>query len=259
MVTLLNKFDDNYVIKEDDVYGIISSYIKENDLNDEINDVIFSSSDNSLGSYNLNSKKIVLNNEKIWKYCYKNTDEIITNYPVNTKYYTYYLNYFYLTVLFHELEHVSQNKRYENTKNRITDIYCYLYELCQVLKYHNEPFYNKYHDLFPMEIEARNKSLLRSFNLMNYTKLPNNATKIMHFRYLQSLLSNYKRMNKYSIIPPIDILSRVSDNININDIYTLLDHAKLSKIERMNLGVNITANEYNSIQKQKMKILLNKK
>ena len=48
MITLLNKFDDNYLIKEDDVYDIVFSYIKENNLTDELKDIVFSSSDNFL-------------------------------------------------------------------------------------------------------------------------------------------------------------------------------------------------------------------
>ena len=257
MITLLNKFDDNYIIREDDIYGIVSSYIRENDLSNELYDITFSNETNYLGSYNLNSKKIILNNERIWKYCYKNTDLLIVNYPSNTKYYTYYLNYFYLTVLFHELTHVLQKRKYDLINNKINNIYSYLYELCQTLKYCNEAFYNEYHNLFPMEIEARNESFLRAYNLMNHTKLPGGETKIMRLKYLQSLLLNYKKINKYVVNTPMNILSEASSDINIQDVFTLLDKSKLSKVERMNLGLNIKTREYNGIQKEKMKILLN--
>ena len=53
MITLLNKFDDNYVMKEKDILDVASSYISANNLEPFLSDVVFDPNSGHLGHYNL--------------------------------------------------------------------------------------------------------------------------------------------------------------------------------------------------------------
>ena len=254
MITLLNKFDDKYIIKEEDVLEIVSFYLRSNNLDNYLKDTIFDDKENFLASFDTKNNIIIINNERVWKFCYKNSDNALEKYHFNEEYYSYFLNFYYISVLFHEMTHAKQKMEYENNLN--SDLYNYLYELCRILEYSDLSFYNKNHDLFPMEIEATNNGLLKAYQIMSYTKLPNKENEIMHLEYLESLLNNYKRINNYRVLTPMDKLHQKNMFIDMNEINNLLDKEKLSKIKRLNLGLDITPKEYDSIEKEKEKILL---
>ena len=253
MITLLNKFDDKYIIKEKDVLDIASAYIKENAVEKYLNDINFDSTSNYLAYYNIRTNDIVFNDEKIINNAYKLYDLFYKEYHVNEDNYTYFVNFYYLYIIYHELTHVSQKKRYENSNDE--NIYNYLYDLCSNLRKSDVTFYKSKHDIFPMEIEANNKGTLKAYNLMQYTKLPNKECQMLYLRYLSFLITDYERINNFRIKTPIEKLSDENDFVDINKIYELTDHSHLSKIERLNLGLNITVKEYDGIEKEKQKIL----
>lgn len=254
MISLLNKFDDKYIIKEEDVLEIISFYLKSNDLSDFLKDVNFDNQANYLAYYDASNNTILLNNERIWRYSIKNTDKLKLDYHISDEYYSYFLNFYYISVLFHELTHAVQKLKYNDSKSN--SLYKYLYELCCLLQYSDLSFYNKNHDLLPLEIEANNNGYFKAYQLMTYTKLPRKEASLMHLKYLKSLLSNYRRINNYKVLAPMDKLHVKNPVIDIEEIYHLMNKEKLSKIERLNYGLDITPKEYNSIEKEKEKILL---
>ena len=254
MISLLNKFDDNYVINEEkDILDIVSFYLKSNDLSDYLKDTFIDNKSSHVAYYDTKEKTIVLNSDKILEYCYKKANKTQLDYHVNDKYYTYYLNFYYISVLFHELTHAMQKMYYE--KSNKESLYAYLYDLCRLLKFTNLAFYDKNHDLLPMEIDAANNGLLKAYQLMTYTKLPGKEVQVMHLEYLSSLLNNYRRVNDYKVLAPLDKLHVKNPIIDIEEIYKLMDNEKVSKIQRMNFGLDITPKEYDSIDKERQKIL----
>lgn len=256
MITLLNKFDDNYIIKEKDILDVAASYVKDNNLEQYLSDIVFDPNNMHLGHYNLKTNKIVLNDEKIIKFGYKLFDKLQNRFEINENYYTYFLNFYYLYIIYHELVHVSQKARYESNINKKDDVFNYLFELCFSLHSNDNSFYKENHDFFPMEIDANNTGYLKAYTLMEYTKLPGKECKMMYLQYLHSLLNNYQKINNERIITPIDKLAMENGNVDINKIGELLNESKLSKIERMNLGLNITSKEYDSVIKEKTKCLI---
>ena len=54
MITLLNKFDENYLIHEEDVLKITMHFIKDNNLELFLNDLVFDDSVDVLAAYNVN-------------------------------------------------------------------------------------------------------------------------------------------------------------------------------------------------------------
>ena len=251
MITLLNKFDDNYVLEKKDVLDVICAYIKENHLESFLNDVIFDDNSKYMGSYNAKDRIITLNDNKIIKFCYKNSDKIQKLYNIDENLYTYFFNFYYLYIIYHELEHVIQTREYFGNGNLM---YKYLYELCRKLHYNSQIFYNRNHDLFPIEIDANNNGYLKAYQILSYTKLPGKELRIMQAQYLFSLLFNYEKINNYKIMAPIDKLCNENKKIDRSLINKLIDACNLSKIERLNMGLDITPNEYDSIYKEKLKI-----
>lgn len=258
MISLLNKFDDQYVIREEDVLELVLFYLRSKGLKNFINDVKCNSVEDYLASYNVLNNEININNENAWNYCYKKTDKLFQKYSIDDQYYTYYLNFYYLSIVFHEVVHAIQQKNYTEAKSS-DDIYTYLYELCNILEFTNIPLYSKKHDLFPTEIEANNKGILEAYQLMNHTKLPHRECRIMYLQYLSSLLANYQRIDKYNILTPFDRLCKNNSEIDKKEVYELAIKAKLPKIERLNLGLDISTKEYNDLTKEKVKILIKNK
>lgn len=255
MISLLNKFDDGYVINEEkDVLDIVSFYLKSNDLTEYLKDTSFDNESVYLAYYNIKEKTIILNNEKIREYCHKNVERLKQDYHISDEYYTYYLNFYYMEVLFHELTHAIQKKNYEHAKEN--SLCVYLYDLCRLLECSDLSFYNQNHDLLPLEIDATNNGYLKSYQLMTYTKLPGKETMLMHLEYLKKLLSNYRKINSFKVLAPLDKLHVKNPIVDIEEIYKLMDQEKTSKIDRLNYGLDISPKEFDSIEKEKRKILL---
>lgn len=272
MITLLNKFDDHYIIKEQDIIDIAYSYIKANNLEGYLSDIYIDNNSNHLGHYNIRTKEIVLNDEKVIKFGYRLYDKLHDKYQIDEDNYTYFLNFYYMYIIYHELTHVSQRAKYEMNLGKEINIFNYMYELCSKLHRDDIIFYKTNHNLFPMEIDANNNGYLIAYNLMKYTKLPSKETKIMYEQYLFSLTCYYDKLmnstllpfNKslkekddtYKIISPIEKLSRVSDNISLYEIFDIVRQINLSKLERLNLGLPIEVNEYDGLEKERKKILI---
>ena len=252
MITLLNKFDDGYIIQRKDVLEIIGHYISEDNLGKYIKDVSFDNNIEGSATYNPITGRMSFNEEKVLKYCNEKFSDVFEIFKVSDTYESYFINFYYLYTLFHEIEHAKQEKEYDNTNNKL---YRYLYELCHNLLFYDHSLYEKRHSLFPIEIEAHNNGFLKAYQLLSYTKLPKRETQIMYLRYLYSLLCNYEKINCFRVLTPIDKLSMESKQVDIKRIFKLVDESRLSKIERFNLGVCVTPRELNSIKKEKDKII----
>ena len=121
MITLLNKFDDNYVIgKINDICDIVSPYIRQYNLGGYLKDISFNPESKYLAYYNIRTNRLFFNDEKIIRTGYRLFDQLRRKYQISEKYYTYFLNYFYLYIIYHELTHVYQKARDESTLNELS-------------------------------------------------------------------------------------------------------------------------------------------
>ena len=246
MITLLNKFDDQYKIKEKDILDIAWSIIKENKLEEYLTDIRFNPDSPHIGDYSEKKKIITLNDQRIYTTVNELYKRLLIKHQIDDIYYTYFWNFYYLFIIFHEVEHVNQRAIYESGDgNKLSDL---LYEKSISIKNKDNNLYKENHDLFPVEIEANNIGYLNAYKLMSHTKLPKREQRIMHLEYLKALLHNYQKTNK-RIITPMDKFSMLTSEININEINELLNNTRLSKIERMNHGLDINPSEYDSILK----------
>ena len=256
MITLLNKFDDHYVMKENDILETVYHYIVENGLELFIRDVPFNDKLNTIARYNDSKNIIEINMQKLMEVCNMWATKLQKTFHIDDNNYSYLLNYYILYALFHEITHAMQKKKHDALRFTTNKVYIFLYELNDELMNRNKDLYTRCHDLFPMEIEANNTGLLQSYNLMSHTKLPNREKKIMHLQYVDSLLSNYEKINKYRIKSPFNKLYNEDNRINMNLFNQLLNEVNLSKLERLNLGIDITPHEYNSLQREKIRLLI---
>lgn len=256
MIAVLNKINKNYTVEEKDVLDIISAYLKQNNLESYLRDVQFDDNSKSMGAYDIKNHVIILNDEKIIKFCYKTSDRLQKIYQIDDEYYHYFLNFFYLYILFHELEHVKQVQKFRDQGTLLCQ---FLYELCLRLHRNDQAFYTKNHDLFPTEIDANNNGYLKAYNLLSHTNLPSRELEIMRAQYNFSLLYNYEKINCQYIKSPINKLCDINQNIDTSLLYKLLETCKPNRLERLNLGLSITPLEFDRIEKEKCKIILLKK
>ena len=252
MITLLNKFDDNYVIgKINDICDIVSPYIRQYNLGGYLKDISFNPESKYLAYYNIRTNRLFFNDEKIIRTGYRLFDQLRRKYQISEKYYTYFLNYFYLYIIYHELTHVYQKARDESTLN---ELYLYLYELCDQLRKESVHFYNKFHDLFPMEREAINNGALVAYNLMKYTKLPGYECKVMRLKYFKIITADYELVNQSQVISPIEtLLNKYPERLE--KINELSKTAKLSKEMKFNFGLPVSTQELKNVNFTKKKIL----
>ena len=256
MITLLNKFDDHYVMKENDILETVYHYIVENGLELFIRDVTFNDKLDTIAKYSDSKNIIEINMNRLMEVCNMWATKLQKTFHIDNNNYSYLLNYYILFSLFHEITHAMQKKKHDALSLTTNKVYVFLYELNDDLMNRNKDLYTRCHDLFPMEIEANNTGLLQSYNLMSHTKLPNREKKIMHLQYVDSLLSNYEKINKYRIKSPFNKLYNEDNKININLFNQLLNEVNLSKLERLNLGIDITPHEYNGLQREKIRLLI---
>ncbi len=256
MNSLINKFNNNGIVNENDILNISSKFIHENKLEEYLKDVKFNNTINDIAVYSPLNSIIYINMQKLWETCYKWTNKLQASYKIDNNNYSYFLNFFVLYILFHEITHAIQKMKHDKNCNNTDSVYIFLYELCEKLEIENRELYNKNHNLFPMEIEANNNGLLKAYNFMSHTNVPNHEKRIMHLQYISSLLSNYERVGKNHIITPFNKLYILENRINISKLNELLETENLDEIERLNLGLDIKINEYKSLQKEKVRLLI---
>ena len=253
---LLERINKNELLEKEDILKLVANYIHKNGLELFVTDFKFDDSYTEIASYDEIKNLIIFNNQKAWNECQKFTNDYKELYKIDDKYDSYLLNFFYLYFVFHELIHADQKKKHDLLGLKMNPVFMFLYELCDKLCCEDESFYNKNHDLFPMEIDANNNGLLFASNIINHSNLPRRESKIVSLQYHRSLLSNYDKVNKYRVISPFEKLYNLNNRINIKLLNDLLNERDLTKIERINLGLDITSKEYNSLQKDKIRLLI---
>lgn len=256
MNELINKFNNYYVMNQDDILNITSKFITEYRLEEFLCDIKFNDSLGELAVYNPSKSIIYINMQRLWNACYKWSNKLQVTYKIDNCNYSYLLNYYCLYILFHEITHAIQKQKHDKYVNNTNSVYIFLYELCEILELDNKELYDKYHDLFPMEIEANNNGLLKAYNFMSHTNLPSREKRILNLQYINSLLSNYEKDNKSRIITPFSKLYNVESRINIDKLNELIEEISLDKIDRLNLGLVITNQEYKGLQKEKYILLI---
>ncbi len=101
MITLLNKFDDHYVIEEVDILEIVKHYIHENNLEMYLNDATFDNSIPDIAKYNPITSIIYINMEKLMEVCNMWSNKLQKTYHIDDNNYSYLLNYYLLYSLFY--------------------------------------------------------------------------------------------------------------------------------------------------------------
>lgn len=246
MITLLNKFDDKYIIQKDDIHEITSKYIKENEAQEFLRDVNLTKESDIVVDFNYKNNELSINMDKLLEQCYKLYRELKERYKIEDQFESYFINYYILEALYQELVHVSQKKRLNSNEE---ELYKHLIELSIKIKENNPDFHKDNKLIIPGEIEARNTGILTAYNWLDYTKLPVKKDQILYLEYLRNLLLNYKKKNKYQVETPIELLIQKDSSIDIEEIYKLVDKSKMKKIGRLNLGLPITAREYSGVEK----------
>lgn len=253
MISLLNRFDEEYIIKKDDILEISSKYAKENKVEPYLSDIIFTNNNGQLSTYNEKDKIITFNPKQILEECKRLLEELRKHHQIDEKYYYYYINYYYLHYIYKELTHLSQRKSIEEKDKE--ELYRYLIKVSNKFKESKPHIYKKIPELVPKEREAKNLGLYTAYDLMKYTKLPRKESKIMYLEYLKALISSYIK-NEDEIISPIELFSEIDKNIDLDKLKELINTSKVNEAEKMNLGLPLLEDEYNSMENNISKRLI---
>lgn len=257
MITLLNRFDDGYIMKEEDIRQIINEYKKNYGLEEYVRDVSFKPHSKYPAFYNTKDRIISFDDKRCIRAAYKYFDELYNNYPIDEDNYTYYINNYFLYIIYHELTHAEDLKRYE-INYRSNDVFCELYDACNNIRKDDYRFYEKKHNYFPMEINAIHNGLLSAYKIMQHTKLPTRECRVLYAEYLSMLYYYYNKDDEEIITSPVETLARMSKLIDFDRVNDMLNNSSLSKMERINLGLPITLKEYSSLinKEEKVKSLI---
>ena len=252
MITLLNKFDDGYVMDKDDISRVFGEKIKEYTLEDYFKGVKFEILSDFMAYYNSSDGLIHFDDKKVERVAYEYCDSLVDWYNADENYYTYYLNFYFLYFIYHEIRHLEQLKKRVNGYLPSND---YLYDVCHDLRKDKE-FYKKNHNCFPMEIDAANFGLSKAFEILSHTKLVSRERKILQAEYLNSLHQRYSLSDDKRIVKsPVEMLASKSDLVDLDMINNISSKNRLSKMDRINLGLPITVGEYNELKNKEEKVL----
>ena len=246
MGRIINIIDGGKIIETDDVLKIVSSCIKYYNLDKYVKDVYFDSNNIYPANYVIKDNVIVFNDQKIIESAYRLYDLIYDIYKIDENNYKYIINFYYLYVIFHELEHAKQKMIYETSDN---ELFNYLYEIREILQL-NRNFYDEYHDLFPMERQAINSGNIKAYQLMCHSNLSERECNVLYLVYLIRRLCNYHCKNDAKVISPINQLFELAQG-NINILNNLIMNSKLSTDDKIDLGLDINYPEYLNLRREK--------
>ena len=213
METLINLINNKQIINEEEVMKIVESFKKEKDLYEYLKKFKYSIDESS--GYFIHNKTILLNEVMTMDLGNKFFDSLNNDFDIDKNNKSYYLNYYYLYEVFHELTHAFQHKRDDNGYKRS---YSYLNKLSENLHKRNMDYYQTLdgHDLFPLEIEADNVAFSKAYKIMKITNIPKKDLKILYTYYLNVLLYNYSiDVKNKKTISPIEALSKDMEGINM--------------------------------------------
>ena len=117
MDKLIEKINSNYVITIDDMRNIAEEYVLKHHQEEYFNGVISNPKSRYAACYDYRTNNIVLNDEKIVQNGYRLFDENQKEYHISGRNFTYYLNYYNIYVIYHELIHLSQQAQFEKMRS----------------------------------------------------------------------------------------------------------------------------------------------
>ena len=162
-------------------------------------------------------------------------------------------NFLYLTVIFHELAHVRQDKIVNEGKNTLETE---LFSISNKLLYLPHDFYIENYDNFPIEVNAFSKGSLDAFQV--YKKIPKpDLTENDYYNYASYTLSQLTRFYdvdciEEDVISPSERILVNADEYNLSKFeVSLMDFTKIvtepnkeSLYQKLMLGLPITFMDY---------------
>ena len=249
MNEIIEKINNSRPLEKDDILKIVSLYIQYYDLDLYVKDVWFNPKYFYPACYHKKMNVLIFNDEKVINNAYHLYDVLYNMYGIDENYFNHIINFHYLYLIYHELDHANQKKIYE--ENDDNELFSYLYDIRKRLQL-NKGFYDTHHDLFPMEKAAINNGSLKAYNLISLTNLPERERDILHLLYLIRRIYDY-RVSKKTIISPISRLFELSQE-DRRFFDEIIAKTNLSMEERLNFGLDLSYDEYAKLTKEKSRV-----
>lgn len=246
MDKIINIINSGKIIETDDILKIISLYIKFYNLDKYVKDVYFDPTNIYPALYIIKDNIIVFNDKKIIDSAYKLYDLIYNVYKIDENSFKYILNFYYLYLIYHELEHAKQKMIYETSDN---ELFSYLYEIRERLHLKKD-FYDQYHDLFPMERQAINSGNMKAYQLICHSNITIKERHVLYLLYLIRRAYNYHYKKNVKVISPINQLFELAKG-DINILNNLIMNSNLSIDDKIDYGLDIDYPDYINLRKEK--------
>lgn len=232
MITILNKFDDGYIIGDHnveqnikDIHDITSVFLKMYGIDDK--EIKLSNDSGIICAYDYYSNYAMLNAEKALEESMK----FASDFP--EEYRSYYVNYYFLYFIHYLVMHLVQSQMYgqQNSDNPLR----YLYDVSEKSSQNGIVTCNE-SILTPMEIEARNMARKRAWQIMRSTKLPMKDVALFHYYYLSMLIEKYGDDG----LSPIEMMPLDNTNIDLEKLFQLMENTGIGIKDRINLGLPVS-------------------
>lgn len=241
---------NNTLINSDFIYNIVLELIDVLELNEYIKTILICYlKSNTLTRYYVNEKKLCIDLKKLI-YCISN---YIANQKIDCSYEDKILltNLYIVKILYHELEHAIQEKKiniYFNDETKIL-VLSGIWE--EKLKKSNLKLYEKEKYLYnPIERQANMMSCRRIIEICNFL----NNKEILNFFKCELINISLQGYEERDINYPIfKYFLGNSDFLRISDIVRKVRTFDFS--ERLNIGLEISENEYYSLKEKKKRII----
>ena len=118
----------------------------------------------------------------------------------------------------------------------------------------DQVLYDRFHDLFPIEIDANNYGFIYSYLTLLKSNISDNERKILLLQIYTSLLLHYKVENK-KIISPVDQFNEKVGFIYLDHLIDLVRKYDVNSFHKFVYGLPINRYEYFKLSNKKTKTL----
>jgi len=225
METIINKINKNELIDQEDFRSLALSFCDKKGFPYLLKDISFDDDFHDIAAYKPRSRILVFNFDKVKELAIKTSKSLQQIYGIPDESINHFFNFNLLYVIYHELRHIEQDYDRDCNVNN-NPAFTYLYDI-SIVAGRDHSIYTKFHDLFPIEIDANNYGFIYSYMTLLNTDISPREKKILLLQVYNSILLRYKIENK-KLISPIELFN---DNVGLISLEHLFDLIKKSKID----------------------------
>ncbi len=252
METIVKKINKNEIIDQEDFRNLALFFCEDKGFPYLLKDVSFDDTFYDIAAYRPRSRVLVFNFDKVEDLAIKSTKSLQDIYDIPDESLNPFLNFNLLYVIYHELRHIEQDYDRDCNVNN-NPAFSYLYDISTIAG-RDQAIYTKFHDLFPIEIDANNYGFIYSYLMLLKSDISLRQKKIFLLQVYNSILHQYKLENK-KLVSPIEMFSEKVGCINLEYLFRLIKKSKIDSCDKLIHGLPVSKYEHYKLYVKKNKTL----